>query len=247
MVRTLTLASHRAWLKEYSQNGILRQWLTGLWNLIARRRGLSALVAPPPPSPEQAKAIELRRLGELRAIGARVPDVLGESPQGLILSDLGDTLSRQLKRASDAQAIDRMTAQVADDLAAIHHDGGYLGQAFPRNITVTDAVGFIDFEEDPLQVMTLREAQARDWIMFTAGVAGHYAGRTDALGRIIDQGMTHLEPEVKAIVRETASRLRFLERWPASRSSYATAIGVLRQLSPERMPAAAPEVHPLEH
>lgn len=237
VVHPLKLEGRRAWLKQYSALGRLRRMLVALWNLIARRLDLVPLMSPPPHSPAEAKHIERRRLEELHARGAHVPRVLGEGREELVLSDLGDTLSRQLKLAREPGSADRLVDRVAGDLARLHRDHGYLGQAFPRNITVSHTVGFIDFEEDPLEMMTLAQAQARDWIMFTVGVARHYRHRHDQLALIIGRAAAYIDGEIRRIVFHAANRLAFLERLASSH--HAAAIAVLRQAFAPDAPFAA--------
>lgn len=61
----------------------------------------------------------------------------------------------------------------------------------------SSCVGFIDFEEDPLEVMSLPQAQARDWLMFAFGMAKYYDGRADVLADMLSRVMQR-EPEVAA-------------------------------------------------
>lgn len=229
MVHKLKLERRQVWLKHYHAPGRLRRMLIALWNALSRRLGLVALMSPPPHSPSEAREIEQRRLAELHANGANVPAVVGEGSDELLLSDLGVTLSHCIRQIPTPEGIDRLVALVASDMARLHRNDGYLGQAFPRNITVArQVIGFIDFEEDPLEVMTLPQAQARDWIMLTTGLVKYYEKRSSQLVRIIREATARIDNEVRRIVLHVAAQLHFLERrWVRSR--YAVAIAVLRQ------------------
>ena len=198
-VESIVVAGRDAWLKAYA-DGDSRKFGLGILDAIARGLDIDALRPPPHPGGGEAKQIEARRLAELDAQGVRVPRVLGEGASTLLLSNLGDTFAAQLRAADgDATRIDALTTAVIDAIADAHARGAYFGQPLPRNITLDDSgrVGFIDFEEDPLEVMSLPQAQARDWLMFAFGMAKYYDGRTDVLADMLSRVMRR-EPEVAA-------------------------------------------------
>jgi len=213
MVQKFSLGGRTAWLKRYDPDSLIRPAMVRLWNGLASRLDLAALRSPPRHTGEKAKEIELRRIEALRAHGAPVPRVLGEGPRSLILSDMGPTLAHRLKRLKSANDADILVRQTAQAIGELHRHGGYLGQAFARNITVGErGVGFIDFEEDPSEIMTLAQAQARDWVLFTTGVGPYFTGRVDALGDLIREEALNVEPQVAREVHRIARRLGFLER-----------------------------------
>lgn len=234
MVQQFKLGGRTAWLKRYDPDSWLRPALVRIWNALASRLDLTALRSPPRYAGEQAKEIELRRLEALRACGAPVPRILGEGPRSLILSDMGPTLAHRLKRLKSANDADMLVRQTAQAIGQLHRHGGYLGQAFARNITVGDGgVGFIDFEEDPSEIMSLAQAQARDWVLFTTGVGPYFTGRMDVLSDLIRDQASQAEPQVAREVHRIARKLSFLER--AGRflgrkaAAIGTAIGAMRK------------------
>ncbi|MDR6992414.1 serine/threonine protein phosphatase [Luteimonas sp. 3794] len=218
-VESIVVAGDDAWLKAYA-DGDKRRFGLGILDAIARGLDIEALRPPSHPGGGEAKRIEARRLGELDAQGVRVPRVLGEGASTLLLSNLGDTFAAQLRAAAgDVARIDALTSAVIDAIADAHARGAYLGQPMPRNITLDDSgrVGFIDFEEDPLEVMSLPQAQARDWLLFAFGMARYYDGRTDVLADLLSRAMQR-EPEVAAHAGRVgrlegfAQRIRWLGR-----------------------------------
>lgn len=234
MVQKFSLGGRIAWLKRYDPDTLIRPAMVRLWNGLAARLDLAALRSPPRHAGEKAKEVELRRIEALRACGAPVPRVLGEGPRSLILSDMGPTLAHRLKRLKSANDADILVRRTAQAIGELHRHGGYLGQAFARNITVGErGVGFIDFEEDPSEIMTLAQAQARDWVLFTTGVGPYFTGRMDALGDLIREEALNVEPQVAREVRRIARRLGFLER--AGRflgrkaAAVGTAVGAMRK------------------
>lgn len=213
MVQRFSLGGNTAWLKRYDPDGWARPAMVRLWNALALRLDLNALRAPPRHAGDDAKQLEARRIEALRACGATVPRILGEGPRSLILSDMGPTLAHRLKRLKSANDADVLVRQTAHAIGELHRHGGYLGQAFARNITVgAHGVGFIDFEEDPTEIMPLAQAQARDWVMFTTGVSRYYVGRMDVLSDLIRHEASAVQPEVAVEVQRIARRLGFLER-----------------------------------
>jgi hypothetical protein len=56
---------------------------------------------------------------------------------------------------------------------AVHVRGQHLSQAFDRNLVQCPdgVIGYIDFEDDPAEVMTLAECQARDWLSYLHSTA----------------------------------------------------------------------------
>ncbi len=210
MVLPITLSGRRAWLKQYADGD--RALALALLDLVARRFGLHALRPPPHRGGDGARAIELRRLQELRAQAVNVPDVLGSGRGTLVLSDNGRSLSVCLDEA-DAAGRDALVALALRAIARAHARGAYLGQPLPRNMTYDGRdVGFIDFEEDPLEVMELRHAQARDWLMFGYGVAKHYRERPQALQALIRTAMADVEAPVVAHAHAVTGRLRWVAR-----------------------------------
>ncbi|MDF3982997.1 serine/threonine protein phosphatase [Luteibacter sp. PPL201] len=234
MVQKFSLGGRAAWLKRYDPDGWFRPAATRAWNRLAARLDLAALRAPPRYAGEAAKGLEWRRLEALRACGAPVPRVLGDGPRSLILSDMGPTLAHRLKRLKSANDADMLVRQTAHAIGRLHRQGGYLGQAVARNITVGDGgVGFIDFEEDPSEIMSLAQAQARDWVLFTTGVGPYFTDRVDTLGALIREQALQAEPAVADEVQRIARRLGALERvgrfFGRKAAALGAAVGAMRK------------------
>lgn len=169
MVEPIVIEGQRAWLKQYGKGS--RALALGLLNFVARRFHLDALRPPPHRGGDAARETEARRLAELHAQGVNVPDVLGTGHAALVIGDNGSSFNTCLREADEAGR-DRLVMAAMQAIAEAHARGAYFGQPLPRNLTWDgQKVGFIDFEEDPLEVMDLAEAQARDWLMFGYGVA----------------------------------------------------------------------------
>ncbi|HUD40722.1 MAG TPA: serine/threonine protein phosphatase [Dokdonella sp.] len=226
MAQRLLLDGRAVWLKRYGHRP--RRLAHRALDFTARQLDLEPLRPDRVASAEEAKRIEARRLGELAGRGLRVPSVLGDGADVLLLSDVGASLSLQLREIGDRPAaIDRLVAGAVDAIAQAHRRGVYLGQPLPRNLTVdADGYGFLDFEEDPGRVMSLDGAQARDWLLFASGVARRYEARGPrALADLLAAGLDRARAPVVGQVGHAAQRLHFLERLTRPFGSRARALG----------------------
>lgn len=213
MVEPLLIDGRRAWLKQYGDTHNRRTVLR-LLDRVATGLDMAALKPPPHHVGEQARQTEARRLDELRRQHVRVPQVLGQGRHSLILEDLGPSLASHLRdAANDAERVDRLVGAAIEAIRRVHAQGAYLGQPVPRNITFDGRdVGFIDFEEDPLEVMELPHAQARDWLMFAYGTARYYDERPLRFTEVLREGLLMEASGVNAQVHHVAGRLQGLAR-----------------------------------
>lgn len=106
------------------------------------------------------------------------------------------------------------------NLVALHARGQYLSQAFARNFIAHDEqLAMIDFEDDPLEVMSLEQAQARDWLAYLHSSARLLAVASPARqAAAIDMLRAELAREpapVRELVADAAQRLHWMERLPA--------------------------------
>lgn len=120
----------------------------------------------PAPGGPEGQAIELRRLVGLREAGVRVPAVVHVDAEFFVMERFaGKSLAERLDaRPQDAMALWEQGLRFLQD---VHARGQCLSQASARNLIVTPTgLAAIDFEDDPLQVLTLAEAQVRDWLLY---------------------------------------------------------------------------------
>ena len=234
MARKLLLDGRRVWLKDYAAVPPVRRVLDAVWNALAVAMGADLLRTPPRHPAKASCTLELRRIRELAALGVRVPPVLGAGSDALLLDDIGSALGRELRTAADPARVDVLVGQAFAGIADVHVRGGYLGQAFARNMAVAEAgIGFLDFEDDPLEIMPLADAQARDWLMFAFGIANYYHGRAGVLADM----MTRLRPRVSAGVAQRVARVatrlgkpaRVARYLGADGRAFATAVDALRR------------------
>ena len=220
------LGIERVWLKKAgARHGKLR------YHLLAAIAGLLRLdVLKPVPNPggEAAIAIEGRRLRELGAAGLRVPSVLAQQPNGLLISDLGESgrstvvLQEKLDHAAAAgpAALLAVWREGLDAIAIVHARGTYLSQAFDRNLVQCPdgVIGYIDFEDDPGETLPLAECQARDWLSYLHSTAMLVrAASPQAAADHWNAVLKVASLEVRARLRLAARRMRWLRHLPAGR------------------------------
>ncbi|WP_245610660.1 hypothetical protein [Xenophilus azovorans] len=220
------LGEERVWLKKAGpRHSLLRYRLLAL---LARVFRLDVLTPVPNLGGEAAIATEARRLRALAEAGVRVPRVLAEQADGLLISDLGEGGRGALvfnERLDQAAASGPAALRVAwreglDAIAAVHAQGCYLSQAFARNLMrcPDEVIGFIDFEDDPGEVLSLAECQARDWLSYLHSTAllidaaAPQAARADW-----HAALAPADPEVRHRIAIAAQRMRWLRRLPRGR------------------------------
>lgn len=191
-------------------------------NAIARLVGVPFLGAVPVHGGAQAQAVEIRRLQALHEAGLRVPRVLHVAHDHFVMSWLGASHLAELlhQRRPQAFALWREGGQA---LVRVHAAGQYLSQCFGRNMIVDDSgaaprfAGMIDFEDDPLEVMSLPEAQVRDWMIYLQSTLWDLQVPTAQVDAALDALMAAERPEVRALFAAACRRLAWLRCLPASR------------------------------
>ncbi|MCR6500653.1 serine/threonine protein phosphatase [Shinella sp. CPCC 101442] len=167
-VERVELSFGAVWIKRYGTER------PPVWTRL--QGGLARLLNQPflRPSPSLNSkgmiAREIRRIATFAQAGVPVPNVLYSSGSALVLSDVAPTVTARLKvlAKSDPAGHDDLLVACAAHLGALHAKGLCHGRPHPRDFFIAgDAIGFMDFEEEPEAVMPLSIAQARDlWLLF---------------------------------------------------------------------------------
>ncbi|MCR6478620.1 hypothetical protein NU688_20860 [Variovorax sp. ZS18.2.2] len=220
------LGSERVWLKKAGpRHG---KWGYRVMAAVARMARLDIIKPVPNPGGEAAIATEARRLKQLAAAGLRVPTVLAQQSDGLLISDLGESgratvvLQERLDQAAAAgpAALLAVWREGLAAIAAVHVRGQHLSQAFDRNLVQCPdgVIGYIDFEDDPAEVMTLTECQARDWLSYLHSTAMMLeAAAPQAAGQHWHAALATVNEEVRERIANAARRMRWARKLPASR------------------------------
>lgn len=208
-VQRIEYAGQAAWRKRYGATA--RRVRLALLRCLARWLGANALIAPLPRSARAACATERRMLSRLRQLGASVPEVLGASDTELILSDLGPTLAERCRAEATSERRAELVRRGFEALAELHRRNGYLSQAFARNMVCDSGrIGFIDFEDDPLEVMSLPAAQARDVLLYVHSTARFLADAEACFGALLERHLATESAAVRLEIARAVSRLAWL-------------------------------------
>lgn len=127
-------------------------------------------------------AVEVRRLQQLHAAGVRVPRVLAATDGAFVMDDISAdcgksvVLQNAMTDANLAHAPQEVLALFTlglNALLALHRKDQYLSQAFARNMVLNERqeLGFIDFEDDPAEVMSLTDCKTRDLFCYLQSTA----------------------------------------------------------------------------
>lgn len=172
-VRHYRFNGFKVWVKKaMPRHGAWKYWPLSFLSLMT---GVSMLKPVPNFGGEQAIHTEIQRLESLRKAGVRVPEVLATADNGFMMRDMGSderpaqSLVKAMKHAGSAEDCLFWMQKGAEALVAVHSKGCWLSEAFGRNILI-DAEGeiaFIDFEVDPVKLLTFVDCCARDWMTFT--------------------------------------------------------------------------------
>lgn len=226
-VASYRLGSEQVWLKKAGpRHSMARYRVLGLLAWLTR---LQVLRPVPNLGGSTAIATEARRLHSLAALGLRVPEVLAQQPEGLLLRHLGrpgeatPSFDGEMQAASAAgpQAVLARWQEGLAALQAVHARGACLSQAFARNLVrCPDGVlGFIDFEDDPLASLPLALCQARDALCYVHSTA-LYLREAGALPEALAVWVHWLAEQpaaLSALLATTAQRLAWLRHFPQDR------------------------------
>jgi tRNA A-37 threonylcarbamoyl transferase component Bud32 len=227
VARHLLPGGDAVWVKKAGpSHGPWRYWLL---DGLARLLRLDVLRPVPNPGGEAAIAQEARRLRTLAALGLRVPAVLAQQPDGLLLADLGtaglpgQSLWDELASASHLGAT-AILGPWQDGLSAIgrvHAQGSYLSQAFARNLVrcADGVIGYIDFEDDPLATLPLTHCQARDWLSYLHSTAQLLAdaGALQEAAVLWQEQVATASAAVQAELAHGRRRMGWMQRLPVDR------------------------------
>jgi tRNA A-37 threonylcarbamoyl transferase component Bud32 len=163
------IAGRAAWVKDFDQPSPAK-W-AGVLRIAFLVLRLGLLRPVPTVAGVAGAEAELAAMRRFREAGARVPDILWVDGARFAMTDIGVTLRDAERRAESAGEIAAAVERVAHELARLHAGGLVHGRPILRNLTWDgDAVGFLDFEENPSLVMRSDAAQARDVLLFLSSV-----------------------------------------------------------------------------
>lgn len=208
-VKRIDTAGVRAWRKRYEYEP--RRWRLALLRVFVDRLGIECLRPPAMLPPDEARATEKAMIARLQGFGCRVPQILAEDADAIVISDLGPTLASACKRESDAAARARLVESGLEALVDLHRRGGWLNQAFARNLTLSDGrIGFIDLDQDPSTVMDQPAAQARDLLLYAYSTVGYFGNDLPRYSELLSRQLASESTDVAQRLEDSLHRLVWL-------------------------------------
>lgn len=152
---------------------------TRIWHLI--QKAVSCIIKNPilrvtvSQGGSRVLRAEAERLRKFRQMGFHVPEVLAVHDDMIIMTDIGPQFRQFLDQTKDFEGRLALLKICMQSMASLHNAGLAHGRPYMRDMTWDgERIGFLDLEEDPVTVMPLATAQARDvWIFLSA--ASRYA------------------------------------------------------------------------
>ncbi len=204
------------WLKKAAPaRGVFRYYALNLFSWLLR---LPLLKAVPQPGGKQAIANEIKRLTALQQAGVLVPKIIAHEEDWLLIEDVGVSIVKTLKQQSTEQEVrQQLLKQCLQAIKKLHLQKQYLSQGFIRNMLldeVSNDIAFIDFEDDPLEVMTLAEAQARDLLLLVNSTARFFVDDQGFFNQAISEFLKDHDADMIAALKTTSSRMQWITRIP---------------------------------
>jgi tRNA A-37 threonylcarbamoyl transferase component Bud32 len=200
-------------------------WMHRILNVLAMFLRVPMMQAVPVYGGARSQEVELRRLAALAAAGAPVPRVLHVGQDYFVMSYLGAShLAGQLKgRGFAAFALWR---EAAEQIVKVHAGGQYLSQCFGRNVIVDRSApepvfaGLIDFEDDPADVMSVQDAQVRDWLIFLQSTIYLLSAPPQLLHDALRDIFQQERADVRLAFFQQARKLAWLRHLPTQRKPW---------------------------
>lgn len=205
------------WLKKAAPaRGFFRYHALNLFSRILR---LPLLKAVPQPGGNAAIQTGVNRIKALDSCDVLVPQIIIHDDSWLLTRDVGTSIIDELKSTATHQARRQQLFKAClSSIKEVHLKNQYLSQAFIRNMLLHNEqsmqVAFIDFEDDPLTVMGLPEAQARDVLLFVNSTARFFVEDDIFFNNSIQQFLSGHDATMITALRSTASRLQWITRIP---------------------------------
>lgn len=213
------------------QRAARSHWRGRAVNGLARALGVAPLQAVPAHGGARGQATEVERLRSLRGAGVRVPEVLHVEREFIVMRRLAGTSLVHLIERGGSDGFAAWTHGL-DAIADVHARGGYLSHAFARNFIATDSgIAMIDFEDDALEVMSLAEAQSRDWIAYLHSTLWILERPLDEARAAVAQRLAGEAAAVRDLCERAGRRLAVLRRLPIGRRPWGREVAGARALA----------------
>lgn len=207
-IQYASIGGRKVWIKKAVKQPHAGHYLQMLASLAMP----GSIYRPSPPEVgEAASRGEAERLRAFQAKGMATPDILYEGPGVLVLADCGPTVEERLldlRELGQAEAHDALLLAMVRGMGVAHAAGLVHGRPHPRDMFVRDdRIGFMDFEQNPLQVMSLARAQTRD-VLILFGFVCDLAMKPETSAQAWNIWTAKVSPASRKQLAQTLSGIR---------------------------------------
>ncbi|MGB0844308.1 MAG: hypothetical protein ACPGVN_06160 [Alphaproteobacteria bacterium] len=184
--------------------------------IYSRLHKLLAFVLPTMFKPTNSRSglavlkFETKKLEQFAKASVNVPKLLEIGGDYIILAHTGTTLSKLYSQAESEEAKAALLTGGCLILADLHNKGLVHGRPHLKDMTQDDQgeIYFIDLEEDPEQVMSLKQAQARDIWLFLLSIQRITGCFQQDLSHCLQQYLSHLDINLKPELASICNTLK---------------------------------------
>lgn len=156
---------------------------------------------------------EAERLRSFSVKNIPVPNVLAVTEHFMLTEDVGLQLQNYLYTLTDAQEIQQRLTQAISTVRDMHQAGLCHGRPSLRDMTIKNGIiSLIDLEENPLQVMQLAQAQARDIWLFLNSAARFCDDDVRLLKDLFHAYRTDISPDTLQELKKMVKQLKPFRR-----------------------------------
>jgi tRNA A-37 threonylcarbamoyl transferase component Bud32 len=206
-------------------------WRGRALGVLARALGVTPLQPVPAHGGARGQAIEVERLRTLRGAGIRVPELLHVDRAFFVMRHVAGTSLIHLIERGGAEGFETWRRGLAA-IADVHARGGYLSHPAARNfLAANGAIAMIDFEDDALEVMSLAEAQSRDWLTYLHSTLWILGRPFEESRAAVGDFLAGEAAPVRDLVERAGRRLAVLRHLPDGRRPWGREVAGARALA----------------
>ncbi|MBI0158548.1 MULTISPECIES: hypothetical protein [unclassified Snodgrassella] len=225
LIQTGLMQSHiltngeKVWVRQAGARN--SAWRYHLLKIAQKISGIHMLQPVPNLGGIPALQTEASRLRALASAGVRVPAILAQQPDALMISHIGDhNLEKEWKHCKHQPELLLQRWQLGlNAIEDVHKRKQYLSETFARNMIYInqDSIGFIDFEDDPLSAMTLPQCHSRDWLCYLhSGARLMQEFGVTIQAKELWHSVLHNQPdEVSSTVNKSLHKIRWMRHLKA--------------------------------
>lgn len=152
---------------------------------------------------------EAARLKAFAAASVRVPEVFEIADEHIVLSDCGPQLRHILQHSDDVSFKWQLLEKAMTNLAELHGHGLTHGRPHLKDMTLlADQIYLLDLEENPVAVMDLKYAQARDVWLLLASSNEFCTAPLEELEALLSVYLDHAKTDIRNEMRDLGRDLR---------------------------------------